>query len=321
MTHEEGSGAVLPERIRRWIEEQAGPGAAILSAQELVGGTSATLHAVSLRVGGDVQELVIRQFDRLDWLRLEPDLARHEAAALAWAARTGVPTPRLIAYEERAEVCGVPLVLMSRLPGAVNLRPADLSGWLDAQAAALAQIHRTDPGGLDWADLDWADLAWEHFSYSDPASQTPPRWSGVPDAWERALHLVRGPRPAYTPRFIHRDYHPANVLWQGGRLSGVVDWVNACRGPAGADVGHCRVNLAQLFGTLAADEFLSAYRRQAGMAFEYEPFWDILSLTDILTDELAVYAGWWAFGVRDLSGPLIGERLDAYLLSLLERTA
>ncbi|WP_081412680.1 phosphotransferase [Fictibacillus gelatini] len=26
--------------------------------------------------------------------------------------------------------------------------------------------------------------------------------------------------------FIHRDYHPCNVLWEDGRLTGVVDWVN-----------------------------------------------------------------------------------------------
>lgn len=48
--------------------------------------------------------------------------------------------------------------------------------------------------------------------------------------------FVREPRPQVKPCFIHRDYHPTNILWVDDKVSGVVDWVNACRGPAGIDI-------------------------------------------------------------------------------------
>jgi Ser/Thr protein kinase RdoA (MazF antagonist) len=44
--------------------------------------------------------------------------------------------------------------------------------------------------------------------------------------------------------FLHRDYHPGNLLWNDGSLSGIVDWAFSCRGPRGVDVAHTRWNLA-----------------------------------------------------------------------------
>ncbi|GGG15130.1 phosphotransferase family protein [Paenibacillus abyssi] len=134
---------------------------------------------------------------------------------------------------------------------------------------------------------------------------------------DRAFEIVKGPQPVYKPCFIHRDYHPANVLWQQRQVSGVVDWVNSCRGPAGIDIGHCRFNLAQLHGVHAADAFLEAYRRHAGSAYRHDPYWDLLSLVNILFGPPEVYEGWTALGVSGLTDQLMAERLDAYLASLI----
>jgi len=61
--------------------------------------------------------------------------------------------------------------------------------------------------------------------------------------WAAMIALAEGPRPRVRQRFIHRDYHPMNVRWSRGRLSGVVDWTNASVGPTGKDVAWCRQNL------------------------------------------------------------------------------
>ena len=92
----------------------------------------------------------------------------------------------------------------------------------------------------------------------------PPRLGHSADAWRRAIEVVDGPAPSDERRFIHRDYHPGNVLWARGRVSGVIDWVNASIGAPEADVGHCRVNLAGRFGQPAADRFLDLYRAISG---------------------------------------------------------
>ena len=46
--------------------------------------------------------------------------------------------------------------------------------------------------------------------------------------------------------------------------SGVVDWANACLGPAAVDVAHFRVNLAVLHGPATADAVLPG-----------DPAWDL----------------------------------------------
>lgn len=87
----------------------------------------------------------------------------------------------------------------------------------------------------------------------------PPRWSRKRRLWERAIDFALTTRPRIHEVFIHRDFHPTNVLWHRGAVSAVVDWVNACRGPAGVDVAHCRTNLALMYGAEVADRFLRAY--------------------------------------------------------------
>jgi hypothetical protein len=109
------------------------------------------------------------------------------------------------------------------------------------------------------------------------------------------------------------------VLWQEGRISGIVDWVNACHGPAGIDVGHCRLNLALLMGVAAADQFLAEYQAAAGSAFAYHPYWDLVSLLEFLPGPPAVFRGWIDYGVTHLTPGLMVERIEEYLLSLLRR--
>ncbi|MNZ79035.1 Phosphotransferase enzyme family protein [compost metagenome] len=181
--------------------------------------------------------------------------------------------------------------------------------WLEGMANALVRIHSTP------AD----EHRWSYFTYNDIASLQVPDWSNHAEQWQIILDRVRGPRPSYKPRFIHRDYHPTNVLWSNGNVSGVVDWVNACRGPAGIDVGHCRLNLAQLYNVETADAFLTAYAKEAGPSFSYEPYWDMISLIDILFGPPTVYPGWEAFGMTGLTDKLMAERLDRYMISLVNR--
>jgi aminoglycoside phosphotransferase (APT) family kinase protein len=104
----------------------------------------------------------------------------------------------------------------------------------------------------------------------------PPRWAAQPEVWHRAFEVHAGPPPTLEHLFIHRDYHPGNVLWARGKMQGVIDWVNASRGSPEADVGHCRMNLAYRFGQPAADRFLRLYQALSERR-EYHPYWDIVA--------------------------------------------
>ena len=80
---------------------------------------------------------------------------------------------------------------------------------------------------------------------------------------------------------VHRDFHPGNVLWRRGTVTGVVDWPGACTGPAVADVAHCRVNLLTS-GTSAAQRFTVFWQQAAGAA--HHPWADVVTITGFLDD-------------------------------------
>lgn len=303
----------LPREAARWVERAVGGGARVVSAAPLAGATSSLLHGVSVERGGRRLEVVLRRFVDAEWLKTEPDLARHEAASLTKAARAGVPVPGLIAFDEEGSECGAPATLMTRLPGRVVLAPENLDAWLRRLAEVLLPFHELEAG----------DYPWGYFPYTDHlAGIEPPPWSQFPEHWERAAVIVAGRRPegpAGRECFIHRDYHPNNVLWQDGRVSGVVDWVNACRGAPGFDVAWCRLNLAKLYGVAEADAFLRAYESHAGARFAYDPYWDLIALVEVLPGPPDVYEGWRVFGVTHLDDALMRERVDDYLASLVAR--
>ena len=298
---------MLSENSWRWIE--GATGARVISVRVLPGATSSLLHAVEVEGGTGKRSLVLRRFVNEKWVKAEPDVAVREGMSLQHATRAGLLAPELIALDADGEHCGVPATLVERLGGAVVLEPTDREQWLRGLAETAARIHRVDAAGFRW----------KYRRYNEGATLTLPRWSKQQDAWAKAIEIVEGPPRSYSECFVHRDYHPGNILWQNGRVSGVVDWVNGCRGPAGIDVAWCRHNLANLHGVPVADEFLAAYVAEAGSEFTYDPYWDLMSVVELLPGPLSMYEGWLASGVPNISDATMRERVDEYVASVVAR--
>jgi hypothetical protein len=64
----------------------------------------------------------------------------------------------------------------------------------------------------------------------------------------------------------------------------VVDWTQASWGPPELDVAHMRWNLVADHGRQAADQFLACYRSASGSNLDNQPYWDLVSLFDLLLD-------------------------------------
>jgi aminoglycoside phosphotransferase (APT) family kinase protein len=110
----------------------------------------------------------------------------------------------------------------------------------------------------------------------DPGQLAVPAFASRPELW-RTMARVLGERESfYDQRFIHRAFQHFNVLWSRGRLTGVVDWGSASFGPPDIDAGHCRLNLALLFGADWAERFRLAYEARAGR--RANPWWDLSAL-------------------------------------------
>jgi len=273
------------------------------SRKRLLGSTSSILYEITT----DSSVVVLRQFDNAEWLMEEPDLVQHEAASLQKASASGLPAPSLIAFDETGEVSGLPSIVMTKVEGQVELLPNDFTKWTDGLAKILAMIHRVEADGFSW----------KYVSYTHRDAVQLPEWTKKPAVWQSAFERLQGKIPAFRETFIHRDFHPTNVLWLGDEVSGVVDWPNACRGPAGIDVGHCRVNLALLYSVEVANSFLKAYENHAGSSFTYDSYWDIVSAFDFLDGPPTVYSGWAAFGMTGLTDAMMEERMDVFVGSLV----
>jgi aminoglycoside phosphotransferase (APT) family kinase protein len=296
---------MLNPKILNWFESHI---AAIAEAKPLLGGITTSVFRIHATDG---KTYVLRVFDNEEMLEEDPDSCQHEAAALLIAKQTGLKSPTLIHYEPDASVCGEALLVMQALEGSIVLKPVDRTDWLRQSAEAMAMLHR--------ANIQ--DFAWNFQRYCNAEDTPVPQWTAFPENWQRAIEILKSPEPQSSRLFIHRDFHPANLLWQNGKLSGVVDWVNACMGTIGNDVGHMRVNLATLYGCNIADEFLSIYQ---GLQpdFRYEPYWDIVAFGDFyLWGEEApeVYSPWLDLGLTELTNSLILERAEDYLAHLLSQ--
>lgn len=297
----------LTPAARAWLAAALDAAPDEVRLEPMPGATSSSVYRVGAGRGRDA-DAVLRLFDNAAWLADEPDLVFHEAAALDEAARAGCPAPRLIAWSAEDVGFGGPALLMSRLSGEVALLPSDQAAWIERLACTLAAIHRHPAAGL----------AWNYFPWFDPATAVVPAWSTDPLSWQRAIEITRRPAPAAPTVFIHRDFHPVNVLWQDGAISGIVDWVNACRGPASVDVALCRSNLAFMYGPAIADAFLAAYVQETP-GFRQDPYWDLMSLLDWSLPKPAPYRPWAEFGMSGITVALMEARAEAHLASILAR--
>ena len=288
----------MNERMKRWIGESIYEAPEKLLVKSMVGGISAEIY--------QVQNLVLKSYVDAQWLAEESDLVKHEVASLCYAKGGRLQVPKIIAYDENGEKSSKPSILMEKLGGSPVLVPKDSTQFIEGLAQTLAAIHK----------LEAIDFEWVYAAYTDMSKVKIPHWATNSTTWKRAIELANQPMPNVAMHFIHRDYHPANILWQDRQVSGVVDWVNACRGPAGIDVGHCRVNLALLHSVEMADAFLAVYCREA-IEFNYDPYFDIISVLDFIDEPLTVYKGWLDLGVTGLTNQLMEERMDAFMESIV----
>lgn len=299
--------ANLPLNVTEWILQCLGSKVKIISFNKLQGSTSSDLYKIKTKQGSRSFSLVLRLLTNTEWLVDEPDLAEHEAGALQLAHQTGLSVPEIVAWDPDGLKCGTPAVLMTHVPGEVNLQPVDFDGWLRQMVEALKPIH----------SVDASSFKWNYYPYYDPKELQVPSWTQKTRAWERAIEIVNQPVPNSLPVFIHRDYHPMNTLWQGQTLCGIVDWVNACRGPAAFDLAWNRLNLMSMYGVNVADRLRDHALTICGEE-AWHPYWDLMALMELLPGPPEVYAPWLIFGLSGLSIPLLIKRTDEYLASVLK---
>jgi aminoglycoside phosphotransferase (APT) family kinase protein len=265
-----------------WVERVAG--VRVVAWRRMTGGIGSVVHRLTIDHGSYRDVLVLRQYEHADGDTTAT--VRHEAATLRAVHDAGLPAPEPIAADpDGRESDGHPAILMTRVPGRLDLTPTDPEGWLRQIAAMAARIHDVQvAAGPFEARIDAAAFTtngWRQRTLSliPVSAGTPviPASATRPALWEAAFGILRQQAPEPATCFIHRDFQHFNLLWQRGRLTSVVDWARSCTGPADFDTGHCRLNLAVLFGADWAERLRLAYEAEAGRAID--PWWDLYAVT------------------------------------------
>lgn len=250
----------VPPSVRTWVRRALG--AEVRRVRRLTGASSTAVHRLDL---ADGRAVALRRYLWRGFLDAEPDAPQRELDALRFATDEGLAAPRVLAADPDGSSIGdaVPAIVMTFLPGVPQARPDP-----HRLAEAAAAIHAVDPTGLGH----------DYFPWYEAEMTTPPPLATRPALWEEAIAIWQHQVPAYEAVLIHRDFHPGNVQWSRRRVTGVVDWVGACRGPAGCDVATCWSNLVDWADRGLADAFVSAYRSITGEALQ--PFWKLANLLE-----------------------------------------
>src|SRR5919106_2803990 len=186
----------------------------------LSGGFDTEIYAVRLRraPAGFAVPLVLRVLRP----HHDPAMVLREQAIQNAVAEQGYPTPRVLHVSVDAAPLGAPFMLMERLPGAPLLaaHPLEMDRvLLDAQL----RLHALDAAPLARALGDAVTFDGYLAALQRRVDQAGLDGLAPPLRWLREHR----PPPATPPVICHGDLHPQNVLVEGSRVTGVLDWPNA----------------------------------------------------------------------------------------------
>lgn len=303
---------------RSWVEKGLLGSESIEDAVRLRGGWTSEMRRLDIAGAQDQRSLVLRSFVKPFYLQHAEGLLTREASVLRLLEDTGVPAATLVGVDATAEHCDHPSLLMSLLPGSVRLADQEADRRVELLARQLLVIHQVQ--------VPVAVRPRTYQAWTAPERVSPPATTERPELWRRAVDVIRSRPPEYLPCFLHRDFHPGNILFEGSgetlRVSGVVDWVEASWGPADLDVAHCSTALALLHGAPTGMSLADLYVDAGGTLAE-DPaahlYWRLLDALAFAPDAEKVAVPWRELGRADLTPTLLTSRLEQYVQALFDR--
>ncbi len=235
-------------------------------------------------------------------------LLRVEHTGLELAARTGVPVPRVLATEFSGDPAAL---LMEMMPGSSAIpleRPPLRLRALGAAAALLHAVPMPAAARLPRRDRPIGPVDFDRLRAETPAQELLQRAEEARDSY----------RPRSDEGFVHDDLWQGNALWDGDRLTALVDWECAGVGPAGVDLGALRLDAAMCFDVDAGDDVLAGWEAEAGRRADDVAYWDVVAALSTPPD-----VGWFAGtisaqGRPDLTRELLEQRRNRFLSNALD---
>lgn len=314
------------------VASRVGLGALSLQPQRLTGG--AVMESWRFACGDEA--FVLRRAPSLEFMEGRPYGHGVEAALIEAARAKGVTAPEVVAVLEEADGLGSGFV-MRALPGTADpkviLACDDPAGLLKQAARDLARIHRLRqsdvPEGVPVMDTlaAIADLKAQFLGAGGdrPIIALGLRWL------EDNAGLVAHPQPLPQTGggqmvLNHGDYRMGNLLVEGSRLTGVLDWEIAHFGDPHEDLAFgcmavwrfARYDRPALgLGSIA--DYIAAYEAESGTRVDPARFrfWTIYRTVWWALGCLKMAAQWRSGADRMLERVVISRRTSEQELDLL----
>jgi aminoglycoside phosphotransferase (APT) family kinase protein len=264
---------------------------------------------------GSRERLVVRQTSNRD--EGSAARAKREFTTMSLLRDAGVPVPNPKLLDADGTMLGTPSIVMSHAGQAV-MQPNDRAGWLRGLADAMRKLHSVTPAGFNLSHLQHFGqeaIADEIGEGLRPKSARDPLARQALNALSKHLSRVEWQEPC----LLHMDFWPANVLWQDGRVSAIIDWSPAKVGDRRLDVAQCRIEVMLLSGVDAAQQLLDAYESDLGGHLSDLWFFDLF----LGLRPLAHFEEWWLPAYVDLgieiSPEIVDERMREFMSGVLSR--
>lgn len=248
---------------------------------------------------------------------VRPDHMARDFHILQVIEKTGLPAPRPILLDETGEHFGVAAMLLSHLPGKPAMKSRNLSKWSEELARGIAEVHAIGSDRVDISSLRpyMRDAIRDNLANWRDDMQSDALAARSCAALEEAIdHIDFG---AFA--LIHGDYWPGNILWQRGRLTGIVDWSNASLGDPRIDLAECRMALVFSHSAAVADEFAEHYEHLTGRALNDLWFFDLYRCLWPLIETEHYLEGAHDLGQTHLELSDVDPRLRAFVKCALQQ--
>ncbi|WP_292974638.1 phosphotransferase [Novosphingobium sp.] len=262
------------------------------SMERLSGGA----NMESWRFAAGAETCVLRRAPSLEMMAGRPMDHHAEAALIRAAHAAGVMAPEVLVELDAGDGIGSGYV-MRAIPGSPDpnlfLAEADPAVAIHDIARELVATHRTDCTGLAVPLMDTRDALGElrsrflAYGGDRPILALALRW------------LEANVPPPTAPRLVHGDFRLGNLMFDQGRLTGVLDWELAHLGDWHEDLAFGCMTVWRFsrpdrpgYGLTSIGELVAAYEAAGGERFDPERFrfWTIYRTF------------WWALGCLQMGG-------------------
>ena len=300
---------------------RAGLGALSLAPQRLTGG--AVMESWRFAAGGS--DYVLRRAPSLAFMEGRPYGHSTEAALIEAARAKGVTAPEVVAVLEEGDGLGSGFV-MRALPGTTDpkviLGCDDPDGLLRGIARDLARIHRLRPADVP----EGVPVMHYRAAIADLKAQFIEAGGDRPIIALGLKWLEDNCPEQVEPVLNHGDYRMGNLLVEGSRLTGVLDWELTHFGDPHEDLvfgcmavwRFARYDRPALgLGSIA--DYIAAYEAEAGVTIDPARFrfWTIYRTVWWAIGCLKMAAQWRSGADRMLERVVISRRTSEQELDLL----